>query len=54
MKTNVTMMNLILLVFFIGIIYFMMIRPQRKRDKEAKEMRDGLTRGDEIITIGGF
>ena len=54
MKTNATMMNLILLVFFIGIIYFMMIRPQRKRDKEAKEMRDGLTRGDEIITIGGF
>ena len=54
MKTNETMMNLILLVFFIGIIYFMMIRPQRKRDKEAKEMRDGLTRGDEIITIGGF
>ena len=37
MKTNATMMNLILLVFFIGIIYFMMIRPQRKRDKEAKK-----------------
>lgn len=54
MKMNAGMMNMLLLVFFIFIIYFMMIRPQRKRDKEAKEMRDGLTRGDEVITIGGF
>lgn len=54
MKMNAGMMNMLLLVFFIFIIYFMMIRPQRKRDKEAKEMRDGLTKGDEVITIGGF
>lgn len=54
MKTNAGMMNILLMVFFIFIIYFMMIRPQRKRDKEAKEMRDGLAKGDEVVTIGGF
>ncbi len=45
--------NLILLVFFIALIYFMMIRPQRKKDKEDKEMRDSLSVGDEVLTIGG-
>ncbi len=35
-------------------IYFMMIRPQRKRDKADKEMRESLRVGDEVITIGGI
>jgi preprotein translocase subunit YajC len=35
-------------------IYFMMIRPQRKKDKEDKEMRASLAVGDEVITIGGI
>jgi len=48
------LMNLGLLLFFILLIYFMMIRPQRKRDKEVNEMRSGLTKGDEIVTIGGI
>ena len=45
--------NILLLVVFIGMIYFMMIRPQRKKDKEDREMRSSLKVGDEIITIGG-
>ncbi len=35
-------------------IYFIMIRPQKKRDKEQKMMRDALAVGDEIVTIGGI
>ena len=45
--------NILLLVVFIAMIYFMMIRPQRKKDKEDREMRAALKVGDEIITIGG-
>ena len=35
-------------------MYFMMIRPQKKRQKEEQEMRSSLEIGDEIITIGGI
>ena len=35
-------------------MYFIMIRPQKKRDKEQKMMRDALAVGDEIVTIGGI
>lgn len=45
--------NILLLVVFIGMIYFLMIRPQRKKDKEDREMRASLRVGDEVITIGG-
>ena len=41
---------LLLIVLF----YFMLIRPQRKRDKEEREMRNSIAVGDEISTIGGF
>ncbi len=54
MTKSQSMMNIFLLVFLVLVLYFMMIRPQKKRDKEAKEMRDSLTKGDEIVTIGGF
>lgn len=54
MKASSQTLNMLLLVFFLLIIYFMMIRPQRKRDKETKEMHAGLTKGDEVVTIGGF
>ena len=46
--------NILLLVVFIAMIYFMMIRPQRKKEKADKEMRDALRVGDEVITIGGI
>jgi preprotein translocase subunit YajC len=36
------------------IIYFLMIRPQTKRQKEKDTMRDGLKKGDKIITMGGI
>ena len=41
-------------VILILVFYFFMIRPQRKRDKEEREMRNSIQPGDEICTIGGF
>lgn len=38
----------------IAIFYFMFIRPQRKRDKEAKEMLSAMKKGDRVVTIGGI
>lgn len=46
--------SIIFLVILIGIMYFLMIRPQKKRQKEEQEMRSSLEIGDEIITIGGI
>ena len=49
------LMSMILpLVLMIGVFYFMLIRPENKRKKEAEEMRSSLKVGDEITTIGGI
>lgn len=45
---------LIVPVGFIVIFYFFLIRPQKKKDNEIREMRNNLNEGDEIITIGGI
>ena len=45
--------SMVLMILLIALIYFMMIRPQKKKEKADKEMRDSLRIGDEIITIGG-
>jgi preprotein translocase subunit YajC len=37
----------------IVILYFLMIRPQMKRQKEHKKLIEGLNKGDEVITMGG-
>ena len=42
------------LVLLVGVFYFMLIRPQRKKDKENREMLANLKVGDQIITIGGI
>ena len=44
----------IYLVFIVAIFYFILIRPQKKKDKEHKNMVSSLKKGDTIITIGGF
>lgn len=45
---------IIMLVAMIGIFYFMLIRPENKRKKEAEEMRSAMKEGDQITTIGGI
>ena len=49
-----TLTPLIMIAVLIAVFYFFMFRPQKKQDKEQKDMRDGLTVGDEITTIGGI
>ena len=46
--------TIIMLVVMLGIFYFMMIRPENKRKKEAEQMRSSVKVGDEIVTIGGI
>ena len=43
-----------LLVVMLVAMYFLMIRPQKKREKEEANMRNNLSVGDEITTIGGI
>ena len=44
----------VMFIVLMALMYFVMIRPQRKKEKEAKEMRDSLQIGDEVTTIGGI
>ena len=46
--------TLLFTVILIGIMYFLMIRPQMKRQKEHRGMLEKLARGDEVITNGGI
>ena len=48
------MSTLLFPVILIAIMYFLMIRPQMKRQKEHKAMLDKLSKGDEVITSGGI
>lgn len=53
MQGNSTMMW-IMIIAMLAIMYFLTIRPQRKRQKEEQTMRDNIQVGDEITTIGGI
>ena len=46
--------SIIMLVAMLGIFYFMLIRPENKRKKEAEQMRSSVKKGDKITTIGGI
>lgn len=46
--------TLIMLAMMMGIFYFMLIRPENKRKKEAEAMRSAVKVGDRITTIGGI
>ena len=45
--------TLIMLALMFGLMYFMLIRPENKRKKEAEQMRSNLKSGDNVTTIGG-
>ena len=42
------------LILIIVVFYFLLIRPQKKRDKEVQKMRENIEIADEIVTIGGI
>ena len=46
--------TIIMLVVMVGVFYFLMIRPENKRKKEAEQLRSGVKKGDKITTIGGI
>ena len=46
--------SMIMLVVMLAVFYFMLIRPENKRKKEAEEMRSSVKTGDKITTIGGI
>ena len=47
------MSSLLPLLLIIVVFYFFMIRPQMKKTKDEKKFREGIAKGDKIITIGG-
>ena len=51
---NGTLTMILPLIILLAVMYFLLIRPQKKREKEVNAMRKGLQVGDEIITIGGI
>ena len=46
--------TVLMLVVMVAVFYFMLIRPENKRKKEAENMRSSVKVGDEITTIGGI
>ncbi len=53
-NTASVIMTVGMLVVMVAVFYFMIIRPQKKQEKETAKMLDGLTPGDTISTVGGI
>ncbi|MGI5967120.1 MULTISPECIES: preprotein translocase subunit YajC [Anaerotruncus] len=53
-QTSATLMSFVPLILIFVVFYFMLIRPQKKREKETQAMRSNLDVGDEIVTVGGI
>jgi preprotein translocase subunit YajC len=49
-----SLMSMLPLVLMFVVLYFVMIRPQMRKQKEAKAMIDALAKGDEVVTVGGI
>ena len=48
------MSTIVMLVLMFAVMYFLMIRPEKKRKQKAEEMRNSLKKGDVITSIGGI
>ncbi len=53
-STESSLMGILPFIVMFAVLYFVMIRPQMKRQKEQKSMLDALAKGDEVITAGGI
>ncbi|WP_230394914.1 preprotein translocase subunit YajC [Plantactinospora alkalitolerans] len=47
-------MPILMIVLLFGVMYFMMIRPQQRKRREAEQMQSSIGAGDEVVTIGGL
>ncbi len=45
---------IIMMVVLFGIMWLLMIRPQRKRDRQRREMLERVTKNDKVVTVGGI
>ena len=48
------MMSILMIVALVAIFYFFMVRPQSKKQKEIKQFREAMQKGDKVITAGGI
>ncbi|MFY7865623.1 preprotein translocase subunit YajC [Roseateles sp.] len=53
-STESSLLSMLPLVLMFVVLYFVMIRPQMKRQKEHKAMIDAIAKGDEVVTSGGL
>ena len=48
-----SIVTIVLMLALVAVMYFVMIRPQRKKEKETAQMRNNIQPGDKVVTIGG-
>ncbi|MGL5315783.1 MAG: preprotein translocase subunit YajC [Peptostreptococcaceae bacterium] len=53
-QTTQMIMGIVMWIAVFAVFYFLLIRPQKKKDKQLKEMRETLNVGDKVTTIGGI
>lgn len=53
-STSSSLMTWGMLILIFVVMWFFMIRPQRKQQKELQAFRDGLKKGDKVVTVGGI
>lgn len=53
-QANSGIINIVMMLAVVAVVYFFMIRPQTKRQKEEKKFRESLSKGDKVVTIGGL
>ena len=53
-STGGDLLSLLPMILILGVMYFLLLRPQKKREKEIQNMRNSLQVGDEIVTAGGI
>lgn len=53
-QANSGLINIVMMLAVVAVVYFFMIRPQTKRQKEEKKFRESLSKGDKVVTIGGL
>lgn len=53
-STQQMIMGILMWVAVFAVFYFLLIRPQKKKEKQLKEMRETLAIGDKVSTIGGI
>ncbi len=54
MKGSEALIQFLPLIIIFVLFYFLMIKPQKKREKQTQDMRNSVQPGDEIVTIGGI